>query len=184
MYRATAIGVWRVIILAGAYFPKGPNPDPTYSIGYSSSAIEANVAVITACGPSFKAISTRYLPRLLGSSGKQTYYGRNTSGSHKFPGARFFSNNRASQLQSNGDDGYEMADPNRGHRVNVSSGEFDMRKYRRGGDSPSISSGSEEGVAGIVKTTDVSVRYTVDEIQASSESRSREGRQASVDSLV
>lgn len=77
-----------------------------------------------------------------------------------------------------------MADPNRGHRVNVSSGEFDMRKYRRGGDSPSISSGSEEGVAGIVKTTDVSVRYTVDEIQASSESRSREGRQASVDSLV
>lgn len=79
-----------------------------------------------------------------------------------------------------------MADPNGGNNVNIvraNSGRFDMRKYRRGGDSPSISSGSEDGVAGIVKTTDVSVKYTIGEVTPD-DGRSRDGKHASVDSLV
>ncbi|KAJ6157574.1 hypothetical protein N7470_005166 [Penicillium chermesinum] len=160
---ATGIGVWRLVVLAGVFFPSSVNPDPTYAISFCSSAIEVNVAVITACGPSFRAIATKYLPRLIGSSGKHT--------------SRY-----GTSLQR--EDGYEMTDRNGKHRVDVTSGDaFNMRKYRRGGDSPSISSGSEEAVEGIVKTTDVSVRYTVDDVHTS-EARSHEGRHVSVDSLV
>lgn len=182
-HSATAIGVWRIVILAQAFLSHTPNPDPTYSIGFTSSAIEVNVAVITACAPSMKAIASRYLPRLLGTSHRETSgYGAGTSGSRgRFPGSKLFVSNK-SQLHSHTDDGYEMADPNGGNAVNIgrtNSRRFDMRKYRRGGDSPSISSGSDDGVAGIVKTTDVSVKYTV-----TPDDRSRDGKHASVDSLV
>lgn len=132
-----------------------------------------------------KAIASRYLPRLLGTSrGETSGYGAGTSGSRgRFPGSKLFATNK-SQLHSNADDGYEMADPNGGHTVDIGhgNGRFDMRKYRRGGDSPSISSGSEDGVAGIVKTTDVSVKYTVGEVTP--DDRSRDGKHSSVDSLV
>ncbi|KAJ5692323.1 hypothetical protein N7462_001746 [Penicillium macrosclerotiorum] len=190
---ATAIGVWRIIILAQAFFSTTTSPDYTYSIGFCSSAIEVNVAVITACGPSMKAIATKYLPRLLGSSnGETSGYGAGTSGSRgRFPGSKIFSTRQASHLHSNADDGYEMADPAGGHRVEIganSANAFDMRKYRRGGDSPSISSGSEDGVTGIVKTMDVSVKYTVGEVASTedgrSDGRSRDGKHGSVDSLV
>ena len=175
--RATAIGVWRIVILAQAFLSNKIDTDFTYSIGFCSSAIEVNVAVVTACGPSMKSIASKYLPRLLGTSrGESSAYGAGTSGSRgKFPGPRVFSHK--SQLHSDADDGYEMADPLGGHRVNVgvgSSDRFDMRKYKRSGDSPSISSGSEDGVVGIVQTMDVSVKYD----------GPREGKHASVDSLV
>ena len=149
--------------------------------------VEVNVAVITACGPSFKAISTKFLPRLLGYSGRKSSGYGSTGGSRKFPGSRLFSNGRPSQIRSNVDDDYELADPNGGNRVNVSTGDvFDMRKYRRGSDSPTLSSGSDEGVAGITKTTDVSVQYIVNETKTSSRNHpSPHGcRQASFDSLV
>ncbi|KAJ6018999.1 hypothetical protein N7522_001066 [Penicillium canescens] len=183
---ATAIGVWRIVILAQVFLTHKVNLDPTYNIGFCSSAIEVNVAVITACGPSVKAIASRYLPHLLGTSHRETSsYAAGTSGSRgRFPGSKLFTSNK-SPLHSNADDGYEMADPNAGNTVSIGrsgSGRFDMRKYRRGGDSPSISSGSENGVAGIVKTTDVSVKYTVGEVTF--DNRSRDGKHASVDSLV
>ena len=86
-----------------------------------------------------------------------------------------------SQLRSNVDDGYEMADPTAHPKANSRTGAgdaFDLRKYRRGGDNQSFSGRSDEGVAGIMKTMDVSVKYSVDD------GRSREGRHSSVDSLV
>ncbi|KAJ6098343.1 hypothetical protein N7499_002717 [Penicillium canescens] len=181
---ATAIGVWRIVILAQVFLTHEVNLDPTYNIGFCSSAIEVNVAVITACGPSMKAIASRYLPRLLGISRRETSgYAAGTSGSRgRFPGSKRFTSNN---LHSTEDDRYEMADPNARNTVSIGrtgSGRFDMRKYRRGGDSPSISSGSENGVAGIVKTTDVSVKYTVGEVTP--DNRSRDGKHASVDSFV
>ncbi|KAJ5768081.1 hypothetical protein N7533_000664 [Penicillium manginii] len=183
---ATAIGVWRIIILAEAFLSHKVVKDPTYSIGFVSSAIEVNVAVVTACGPSMKAIASKYLPRLLGTSrgGGTSGYGPGTSGSRAFPGSKF-STRHKSQLHSQAEDGYEMNPTN---RVEIGPGEsgdhFDMRKYKRSGDSPSISSGSEDGVTGIVKTTDVSVRYTVDEVSPHHDGRSRDGKHTSMDSLV
>ncbi|KAJ5538181.1 hypothetical protein N7513_006132 [Penicillium frequentans] len=187
---ATAIGVWRIIILAKAFFPTGPVEDSTFGIGFCSSAVEVNVAVITACAPSMKAITSKYLPRLLGTSrnGKSSYGPGTSGGSRGFRKSRFFpSSRKSSQLRSgtDGDTAYEMADPSRGNRVDVvgaGKGSFDMRKYRRGGDSPSISSGSVEleGPAGIIKTTDVSVQYT----NGSEDGRSRAEKSVSMDSLV
>jgi hypothetical protein len=134
-----------------------------------------------------KAITNRYLPRLLGTSRDETSgYGAGTSGSRKFPGSRIFSANKSSQIQSHADDSYEMADPQGGHRVDINAGrEFDLRKYKRGGDSPSITSGSEDGVVEIVKTTNDPVQYTSGEIAPThGDDRSRDGKHASVDSLV
>ncbi|KAJ5296980.1 uncharacterized protein N7443_007873 [Penicillium atrosanguineum] len=185
---ATAIGVWRIIILAQAFLSNTVTPDATYSIGFCSSAIEVNVAVVTACGPSMKAIANRYLPRLLGTSqnGGTSGYGAGTSGSRKFPGSRMFSSHKASQLQSDADDTYEMADPQGVNRVDINAKrDFDMRKYKRHGDSPSVSSGSEDGVIGIMKTTNVSVHYTSGEITHTLDNtRSRVEKHSSVDSLV
>ncbi|KAJ5162210.1 hypothetical protein N7492_007602 [Penicillium capsulatum] len=179
---ATAIGVWRIIILAQAFLSSTRDPDASYSIGFCSSAVEVNVAVVTACGPSMKAIASKYLPRLLGTSrGETSGYGGTSGSRGKFP-PRIFSHK--SQVQSQTDDGYEMADPLGGHRVDVGVGTgdaFDMRKYKRGGDSPSISSGSEDGVVGIVKTTDVSVKY---DVEGKQDERSHDGKPTSVDSLV
>ncbi|KAJ5153174.1 uncharacterized protein N7482_009652 [Penicillium canariense] len=190
---ATAIGVWRIVILAQVFVAHEISSDPTYAIGFVSSAIEVNVAVITACAPSLKAIAGRYLPRLLGTSrGETSGYGPGNSGSRgQYPGSKPFSNKsqpRSAQLRSHADDGYEMADPNGGHTVDIDAGRgdpFDMRKYRRGGDSPSVSSGSVDGVVGIVKTTDVSVQYTIEgAARTQYDGRSREAKHSSVDSLV
>ncbi|KAF7718718.1 Uncharacterized protein PECH_004300 [Penicillium ucsense] len=184
---ATAIGVWRLVILTRGFILHVPNPDPTYDISFVSSAIECNTAVLTACAPSMKAIARRYVPRLLGTSRRDTSgYGAGTSGSRgRFPGSNLFSGNK-SQLRSHADDEYEMADPNNG--VSVSGGKrnssaFDMRKYRRNGDSVSLSSGSLEGATGIVKTMDVSVQYTGGG-GTRDDGRSRDNKHSSVDSLV
>jgi hypothetical protein len=50
MNSATAIGVWRIVILAQAFLSKTVTEDAMYSIGFCCSAIEVNVAVVTACG--------------------------------------------------------------------------------------------------------------------------------------
>lgn len=137
-----------------------------------------------------KAVISKYLPRLLGTSrGETSGYGPGTSGSRRFPGSHVFSKHKASHIRSNADDGYEMADPSGGHRVDIGaspSDHFDMRKYKRGRDSPSITSESDDGVVGIVKTTDVSIRYTTGEVTPShtEDGRSRDGKHTSVDSLV
>jgi hypothetical protein len=41
--------------------------DPFYKIGYTSSAIEANLALISAAAPGMKAVFARYIPRFLNS---------------------------------------------------------------------------------------------------------------------
>ncbi|KAL4897523.1 hypothetical protein BDV59DRAFT_167930 [Aspergillus ambiguus] len=174
---ATAIGVWRIVILAQAFFPDPdhPNPDPTYSVGFCSSAVEVNVAVLTACAPSLKAIFSKYIPRLLGTSNgasNSKYYGGASSSNRFRSGLGYHRSARG----GDDNDGFELADP---FRTNTADVKVEMRKYTRSGgrggaDSPSLS--SEDGNAGIVKTTDVSVRYTTD--------RDSQGKTGSVDSLV
>ncbi|CAG7937037.1 unnamed protein product [Penicillium nalgiovense] len=176
---ATAIGVWRIIILAQGFFSRTPNPDATYGIGFCSSAIEVNVAVVTACGPSLKAISSRFLPRLLDSSRGKSTYGAGTRsgtgvGSRRLRSNVFKSTSHAqpSVYSTRGAD-YEMADPLGGPRVDI-VGDFEMRKYKRG-DSSSLSSGDDKG---IMKTTDISVGYSME--PRVGDGRSQEGRPASL----
>jgi hypothetical protein len=70
-----------------------------------------------------------------------------------------------------------MADPLGGPRVDI-IGDFEMRKYKRG-DSSSLSSGDDRG---IMKTTDISVGYSME--PRVGDGRSQEGRPASVDSMI
>jgi hypothetical protein len=150
-----------------------------------------------------KAISSKFLPKLLGSSrnGDKSNYRTDTGtgtgtgtrsggsiGSRK-PRIRHLltksdSHTKASSYSSKGGDGYEMADPLSGPPVNVSAGDsFDMRKYKRRADSPSIMISDDDDVSGIVKRTDITIGYTMDPSEAGN-SRSHENRPASVDSLV
>lgn len=79
-----------------------------------------------------------------------------------------------------------MADPLGSPKVNVGVGgdSFDMRKYKRGADSPSImTSDDDDDVSGIVKTTDITIGYTMESFPAGT-SRSHENRPASIDSMV
>ncbi|KAJ6178969.1 hypothetical protein N7519_009430 [Penicillium mononematosum] len=160
---ATAIGVWRIIILAQGFLSHTPNPDASYGIGFCSSAIEVNVAVVTACGPSLKAISSRFLPRLLDSSrGKSTYGAGTGSGTGCTPPAA-----RITRWRTRSG----------GPRVDI-VGDFEVRKYKRG-HSSSLSSGDDKG---IMKMTDISVGYSME--PRVGDGRSQEGRPASVDSMI
>jgi hypothetical protein len=176
-HRATFVGIWRLVILAKAYYPASISTDPTWDIGFCSSAVEVHVAVMAGCAPAMKAIASTYLPRLLGTSrnGKSSRY-RTASVSNRYRSG-YGSSRPKSAVRSRTDGGFELARPYQA-KVDPIAEEREMRKYRRR-DSPSLS--SEEG--GIMKTTDVEVRYTHSHAHSSS-SPADEGRAASVDSLV
>lgn len=57
----TSISVYRMWYLIRVYYGP-PDPDPTYSIAGTSSAIEVNLAIIAACGPFLKPLIARVLP--------------------------------------------------------------------------------------------------------------------------
>ncbi|KAJ5780428.1 hypothetical protein N7457_005588 [Penicillium paradoxum] len=192
---ATGVGVWRIILIVQSYMHLATDPDPTYSIAICSSAVEVNVAIVTACAPSMKAIASRYLPKLLGSSrnGGKTSYGTGPSNSTGFWSRKLGKSTytkRNSNMQSGcGEEGYEMADPLGGSRFEVTADKFDMRKYRRGGDSGSDITLSDDGKAGIMKRTEISVGYSETATPGDGRSASQgdgrsQGKAASVDSIV
>ncbi|KAL1980808.1 hypothetical protein VTN96DRAFT_3503 [Rasamsonia emersonii] len=153
---ATAIGCWRLAQLVQVFFPSSVDPDPTYNIGFASSAVEVNTAVIAACGPSMKTIANRYLPRLLGTSRRDgtSAYGKSRASGNRYyrssgPG---YSRNVASNPAP--DDVFEMGQKNRSQVVDIAGPASGQRTNTA---SPNLS--DEDGVmgAGIVKTTDLSI---------------------------
>lgn len=60
------IGVVRIALYYYRFRPD--NIDRSYSVTYTLSGIEVNVAIIAACGPAFKALCTQYGLKILGSS--------------------------------------------------------------------------------------------------------------------
>lgn len=60
-FLVTSISVYRVYYLINIYYGP-PDPDPTYSVGGTSSTIEVNLAIIAACGPFLKPLIVRFLP--------------------------------------------------------------------------------------------------------------------------
>jgi hypothetical protein len=61
------LGIVRFKIFYGFWFPSEDPGDSTYSVSITLSGIEVNVAIITACVPSLKALTTRFAPRFFGS---------------------------------------------------------------------------------------------------------------------
>lgn len=60
----TSISVYRMWYLIRVYYGP-PDPDPTYSVAGTSSAIEVNLAIIAACGPFLKPLIARIFPNFL-----------------------------------------------------------------------------------------------------------------------
>jgi len=156
---ATGVGAWRLDQLVEAFFPSSVNMDYTYSIGFVSSAIEVNVAVISACCPALKALITRFAPRFLGTSGRGTYgKSRNTRYGH------------GTYIRSNVDpnDSYELGQKiyNNKQHTEISGGNsHGGRLPTRSKTAESLSLSDDDGIiAGamgsiaIVKTTNVSVQ--------------------------
>ncbi|KAL1847138.1 hypothetical protein Daus18300_014041 [Diaporthe australafricana] len=67
-----AAGTYRLVLLYQAFF-KPPPPDPTYSIGLTSSVVECNLAVMTASAPALRGLFRCWLPQMF-SSCKQSNY--------------------------------------------------------------------------------------------------------------
>lgn len=142
----TAVGIYRVYLLVSVYFPTSVNKDPTYNIGFCTSAVETNLAILTACGPALKPLVSRYLPMIFGSSyasggrsGGPDYYGRGTSSNRYGHGTRITTTGNKSMA-------FELGNVGKKRKTNTDSGDDD----------------SEKGIMtynGIMRSIDVSVSY-------------------------
>ncbi|RAK94982.1 uncharacterized protein BO80DRAFT_498104 [Aspergillus ibericus CBS 121593] len=173
---ATGVGVWRIVLLAEAFFPSHPVYDATYSIGFCSSAVEVHVAVMAACAPCLKAIASTYLPRLLGTSRRTDY----PATPQQYPTPTPTSSRcRYSRFQ---DDAGRGGMKDTAHAVEMAAMAREMRKYHQyaGADGSTLSSEDATTAHGILKTTALSVRYTTDGASEGGGDR----REGSVDRLV
>ena len=64
----TAAGVARLLIIYQGFFGTSVSEDPTYSIAFTSSAIETNLAIITASAPMLRPLLMQWFPRVFGST--------------------------------------------------------------------------------------------------------------------
>lgn len=67
-----AVGTYRLVLLYQTFF-EAPPPDPTYSISFTSSVVECNLAIVTASVPALRGLCRCWLPQLF-SSGKTSNY--------------------------------------------------------------------------------------------------------------
>jgi hypothetical protein len=71
--RVTVVGVVRMVIITQAFFlPAGP--DYTYTIGFCTSAIETNIAIMTASAAAMKPLFEPWFPRLFSTPSNTTPY--------------------------------------------------------------------------------------------------------------
>lgn len=59
------VGITRMVLYYHRLQPD--NIDRSYSVAYTISIMEANVAIMASCGPALKALFTRYLPQMFAS---------------------------------------------------------------------------------------------------------------------
>jgi hypothetical protein len=64
--RVTVAGIARLIILVEGLFNLVQIPDPTYNIGFVTSAIETNLALITASAPALMPLLRSWFPNFFG----------------------------------------------------------------------------------------------------------------------
>jgi hypothetical protein len=165
-----------VIIIKAFFYP--PGADYTYDIGFSTSAIETNIAIITASGAAMKPLFRRWFPHFFSTLSNAGYsdglYG--VSGPYARGTSKSGHNGKHKSTLRSGHGGFELKGI-RGER-----GLTEIQSQNRGE--------SEEEIMtfdGIVKTTIVSVRYAERPAESVSD-RSRErgadyGMRTSVESL-
>jgi hypothetical protein len=66
--RVTIASTVRMVLLIQGFFYPQPTDDPTYNIGFVISAIETNLAIITASVPALKPLFKRWFPSIFGAA--------------------------------------------------------------------------------------------------------------------
>lgn len=169
-----------VIIIQAFFYPAGP--DYTYSIGFCTSAIETNVAIMTASAAAMKPLFKKWFPRLFSTLSNTTPYedGPYGGGTGRYARNTIKSGTHGTKHKSvlrSGHGGFELKGMRSERGVVIQSHNED---------------GSQEEIMtfdGIIKTTNVSVRYAdrpKDEESGRGHSRDRVsdyGMRTSVESL-
>ena len=65
-HSVTAASVARLITLVVGFYNLVPDRDPTYNIGFVTSAVETNLALITASAPALMPLLRSWFPSLFG----------------------------------------------------------------------------------------------------------------------
>lgn len=157
-----------IIIKAFFYLP---GPDYTYDIGFCTSAIETNVAIMTASAAAMKPLFKRWFPRLFSTLSNTNGYsdGPYAGGTGRYARNTVRGTKTKSVLRS-GHGGFEL------NRIRGERGLTEIQSQGKGG--------SEEEIMtfdGIVKTTNVSVRYAERPADRSSDKTGEHSRDRSTD---
>ncbi|KAF8848760.1 hypothetical protein BDZ45DRAFT_664032 [Acephala macrosclerotiorum] len=176
----TVVGIVRMVIIIKAFFyPVGK--DYTYNIGFCTSAIETNIAIMTASAAAMKPLFKRWFPRLFSTLSNTGPYsdGPYAGGTGRYVRNTMKSGTQKKSVLRSGHGGFEL------NKIRGERGLTEIQSQNRGG--------SEEEIMtfdGIVKTTNVSVRYAERPADRSSErtgehsrERSDYGMRTSVESL-
>lgn len=165
LYRSvTIVGIVRLWFIYEAFFAP-PSADPTYTLGFCTSAIETNLAIITASAPALRPLARKWLPQFFS----------NTGGNSAYPDTYGTSSNHRSRITAGRSE----------HRHSISPGMVlkdlkDRSQYKVRSHSPSASEEEIMTFNGIVRTTAVRVSYTAEEskdLQTATEQRQQAHRE-------
>lgn len=159
----TAAGIARLPIMFHLLDTVHPDPDPTFNIGYTVSAIETGLALITACVPDMIPLMRVILPSVFGKStlrsNKDGYvtgtYGTKSRATRK-PGYIQAGSKNTTLMSKPGE--YQMDDGDTWRAERSRTGEIHINGGRSG-QSLDSRNGSQEAITGegnsIMKTTDI-----------------------------
>ncbi|KIH94417.1 hypothetical protein SPBR_05900 [Sporothrix brasiliensis 5110] len=198
----TVVGIVRLVFIYDGFFT-APGPDPTYSLGFCTSAIETNLAIICASAPSLRGLVRSWFPRFF-SSNRPAYdyrypdsngYGggrRGTNNNNPYGTSSVTTNIAARRNKENGI-GPDNGPSTDGLGANAAGasrrgvgGTFALRDLKGGSKTHtavnSSPSASEEEIMtynGIVRTTNVQVHYDGSSERKGSTNRDRSGDRGS-----
>lgn len=196
----TIVGIVRLVFIYQGFFGP-PSADPTYSLGFCTSAIETNLAIICASAPSLRGLIRTWFPRFFSSN--RPAYDYRYPDSNGYGGGRRATNNPygtgsvttdiASRRNKENGGGPSNGTSTDGLGANAASagrrgvgGAFALRDLKGGSKTHtavnSSPSASEEEIMtynGIVRTTNVQVHYDGQSERKGSVSRDRSGDRGS-----
>lgn len=159
-----AVGCYRVALLLQQGLRGRPPPaDPSYTIGIASSAVECNLAVITASAPALRGLSRRWFPRMFSRGASRrppgaapTYYGGGGKSAHLASGPAAQQQQQRSAAGSRGSS-YALRDLGGGKDGSDARVHAGVRGWTPTGSDDDILAG------GIVRTTTVTVHRAGEE---------------------
>ncbi|CAK7226595.1 hypothetical protein SBRCBS47491_006285 [Sporothrix bragantina] len=192
----TVVGIVRLVFVYRGFF-QAPGADPTYSLGFCTSAIETNLAIICASAPSLRGLIRSWFPNFFSSNRPQydyrypdsNGYGGGRRGTNPY-GTGSVTTNIASRRNKEGGAGGVTSTDGLGSNAAGAGrrgvgGSFALRDLKGSKTHTAVNSSpsaSEEEIMtynGIVRTTNVQVHYDGNSERKGSTSRDRSGDRGS-----